>query len=252
MAYSVYDGSRPTTPHMYDGVMSRPISRARSRHSFSYGSPAYSYGGDTVYDEPLMYDSYAPQSYAGYATPRYTSPASAYDDMGLTSYNYSYGTPASTAYPLSRTPSRMTLRRNSTSSSYFPRMPMGDAFRRGGTKIVKFKRKGAFRAGVSLGECLQNVRLSGNDSYTFYDLNVDARQKIYMRVTWSGYSSMTYEIPMQGYGGHIDMQALARRVARACMHYLQSQHMPLSYDRVVLHQLEEVSVGVWQPTMTIS
>ncbi|KZT26883.1 hypothetical protein NEOLEDRAFT_1155272 [Neolentinus lepideus HHB14362 ss-1] len=146
----------------------------------------------------------------------------------------------------------MSMRRHSTSSSYFPRMPMGDSFRRMSTKIVKFKRKGAFRAGVSLGECLRNVRLSGNDSYTLYDLNVDARQRIYMKVSWSGYSTMTYEIPMQGYGGHVDLQALARRVARACVHYLQSQAMPLQYDRVVLHQLEEVSVGVWQPIMTAS
>lgn len=207
-----------------------------------------------MYDEPLIYDDYAPQSYPGYATPgRSYTPGYAYDDLAVGNYQYPYTTAGATTYQLARTSSRPQLRRHSSSASYYPSgLPIGDSFRRLSTKSIKFRRKGAFRAGVSLGECLRNVRLSGNDSYTFYDMNVDARNKIYMRVSWTGYRTMTYEIPMQGYGGRIDLQALARRVARACMHYLQANAMPIPWDRVVLHHLEEVSVGVWQPVMTTS
>ena len=38
---------------------------------------------------------------------------------------------------------------------------------------------------------------------------------------WSGYTSMTYEIPVDGYEGRVQLQTLARRIARACVHFLQ-------------------------------
>ena len=41
---------------------------------------------------------------------------------------------------------------------------------------------------------------------------------------------MTYEIPLDGYDGRINLQTLARRVSRACVHYLQVL-FPF-YDRV--------------------
>lgn len=33
---------------------------------------------------------------------------------------------------------------------------------------------------------------------------------------------MTYEIPLDGYDGRVSLQTLARRVSRACVHYLQA------------------------------
>ena len=42
-----------------------------------------------------------------------------------------------------------------------------------------------------------------------------------LRIQWSGYTSMTYEIPVDGYEGRVQLQTLARRIARACVHFLQ-------------------------------
>ena len=59
-----------------------------------------------------------------------------------------------------------------------------DGYRRynGNGSLIKFRRKGGFRSGVSLGEAMANVRLSGNDSYTFADLAVDHRDRIMLRI----------------------------------------------------------------------
>ena len=54
--------------------------------------------------------------------------------------------------------------------------------RRYGSQIIKFKRKGGFRSGVTLGEAMSNVRLSSNDSYSYHDLGVDHRGKIILKI----------------------------------------------------------------------
>jgi len=38
---------------------------------------------------------------------------------------------------------------------------------------------------------------------------------------------MTYEIPLDGYDGRVSLQTLARRVSRACVHYLQVRFLAL-------------------------
>ena len=49
----------------------------------------------------------------------------------------------------------------------------------GGMGIVKFKCKGSFLSGVSLGEAQSDILLPGqDDSYTLEHLNVDHRGKI--------------------------------------------------------------------------
>ncbi len=84
---------------------------------------------------------------------------------------------------------------------------------------------------------------------------------------------MTYEIPVDGYEGRVSLQTVARRIARACVHFLQvcacslhstliSAHMsftipkanmiPISWDRVMLYHLEEHSPGIWQPVLSTS
>jgi hypothetical protein len=115
---------------------------------------------------------------------------------------------------------------------------------------VRFKRKGAFRSGISLGEAQANVRLAGHDSYTFNDLGVDHRGKIYVKVSWPGYSPLNYEIPVDGYGGLIDLQSLTRRIGRAVSHYLQANIIPIPWDRIELSHMEEVSMGTWHLKMT--
>ena len=38
---------------------------------------------------------------------------------------------------------------------------------------------------------------------------------------------MTYEIPVDGYEGRVQLQTLARRIARACVHFIQVRIPPL-------------------------
>ncbi|KAA1466045.1 hypothetical protein DENSPDRAFT_768703 [Dentipellis sp. KUC8613] len=128
---------------------------------------------------------------------------------------------------------------------------MLDSFRThvGGTHI-KFRVKGSWRQGVTLGEAMANVRLSNSSTYSFHDLNVDNRGRLILRVRWTGYRSLTYEIPVSGYGGSVHMQSLARRIARAIVHFLTTNAITIPWDRVVLHRLEEMSLGTWMPVLT--
>lgn len=57
-----------------------------------------------------------------------------------------------------------------------------DSHRRWSSTLIKFKRKGGFRSGITLGEAMSNARLSGNDSYSFHDLNVDHRGRILLKI----------------------------------------------------------------------
>jgi hypothetical protein len=115
-------------------------------------------------------------------------------------------------------------------------------YRRGGrpgSLRIKFKRKGSFVAGIGLDEAQSHTRLSNNDAYSLYDLHADSRGRILLKVKvrsdflfslncqvklgqqWLGYSSLTYEIPLDAYDGHVNLSTLARRISRACVHYLQ-------------------------------
>lgn len=162
--------------------------------------------------------------------------------------DYRAGTPG--LYPPLVQPLAMG-RRRSASLSYSPRpLAFGEAFRRNTPPQVKFKRKGAFRGGITLGEAQANVRLAGYDSYTFNDLGVDHRGKIYVKISWPGYSPLNYEIPIDGYGGLVDLQSLTRRIGRAVSHYLQANIIPIPWDRIELSHMEEVSMGTWHLKMS--
>lgn len=43
---------------------------------------------------------------------------------------------------------------------------------------------------------------------------------------WTGYNSMTYELPVDTYDGRVELQTVARRIARACVHFLQVSMRP--------------------------
>jgi len=38
---------------------------------------------------------------------------------------------------------------------------------------------------------------------------------------WTGYPTLTYEVPIDGYDGRISLQTLMRRIARGCLHFVQ-------------------------------
>lgn len=181
------------------------------------------------------------------AASRY-SPVGVYDERdhgdrdlyGDSYYDNGYGTPYSAP--------GMPHRRRSSMSRH-GRMPI-DSYQRQSSTLIKFKRKGGMHSGITLGEAMANVPLSGNDSLTHYDLNADGRGRIILRLRWTGYGSMTYELPVDDYDGYVELQTLARRIARACVHYLQSNMIPVPWDQVVLYHLEEVAYGTWQPVLS--
>ncbi|KAK7015523.1 hypothetical protein VNI00_019104 [Paramarasmius palmivorus] len=221
----------------YDSYGHLPLSR---RSSMAHGGASYSYPGQGMYsDYGYEYDTYnGPGAVA--MTRRMST---AYHDRDM-------------YYPEIRPTSAMGMprsRRHSTVStvSLVPRAPPLDAYRRASSIQIKFKRRGSLLAGVSLAEAQSHVRLSSNDSYTSYDLHADRRNTILLKVKWAGYNSLTYEIPLDSYDRHISLQTLARRVSRACVHYLQANAIPVMYDRVELHHLEELSHGVWQPMLAV-
>lgn len=60
--------------------------------------------------------------------------------------------------------------------------PPMDPYRRQSSLVIKLKPKGAYRSGLTIGDAQANVRLSGNDAYSFRDLNADVRGRIAMKI----------------------------------------------------------------------
>ncbi|KAI0921435.1 hypothetical protein AcW1_004587 [Taiwanofungus camphoratus] len=244
MAYPAYD--------TYNTQLAYP--QRHSMYGQQYGAPY----GDYAYTEPPLAagvygDNYPQPSYPIYAPQRTVSqyhPGRAYDDLDIRDSYYPMDRQYSTAGYA--TPYAPALRhRRHSSLSRRSRMHL-DGYRRIGSTLVKFKRKGGLRTGVTLGEAMSNVHLSGNESFSFYDLNADHRGKIVLKIRWTGYTSMTYELPVDDYDGRVELQTLARRVARACVHFIQANMIPISWDRVILYHLEEISIGTWQPILSSS
>ncbi|KAJ7283447.1 hypothetical protein C8J57DRAFT_1462533 [Mycena rebaudengoi] len=232
---------------------------------YSYGDPSYSRGENhpAMYDQMPQSGEYPQPSYSIYGPPagqiplshRLTGPS--YEDLSMRERDPYYAEemplPRSALTPMVGfgNTSRPRHRRHSTVSySALPPQVEG-SYRAPSSTHIKFKRKGALLAGITLGDAQSTrVRLSGNDAYTVYDLHADRRRRIHLRIRWAGYGSLTYEVPLDVFDGRVSMQALARRVSRACVHYLQANMVPVMYSRVELHHLEEVSYGVWQPMLS--
>jgi len=146
-------------------------------------------------------------------------------------------------------------KRGRRSSSVGPGMGLGgyapDPFRRPGGVNVKFRLKGGYRQGISLSEATDSARLSRSMNYSMHDLAPDHRGRITLKVRWAGYRSLTYEIPISAeYDGYVNLQSLARRIARAIGHFMTSNHIALPWERVTLHRLEEITPGIWIPVLT--
>ncbi|KAI0332479.1 hypothetical protein GY45DRAFT_1246721 [Cubamyces sp. BRFM 1775] len=212
MAYTTYD--------TYGSQYGYPLS-----HSLSHGAPAYGiHPTEYGYQDPLYAGAYG-ETYAQGGYPVYTAQRTvsqygrAYDDLDLRDPYYAdrhYGA------------SHMRRRRSSMSRS-LSRMgrPMLDGYRRMSSSVIKFKRKGGFRSGITLGEAMSDAHLTNNYDYSLYDLNADGRGRIMLKIKWTGYNSMTYEIPVDTYDGRVELQTIARRIARACVHFLQVSTRPL-------------------------
>lgn len=96
-----------------------------------------------------------------------------YDDLDPYHADAGYATPYA--------PQGMRQRRYS-SMSHRSRPRLDHYARRYGSTIIKFKRKGGFRSGITLGEAMSNVRLSSNDQYSYHDLGVDHRGRMLLKI----------------------------------------------------------------------
>jgi len=145
-------------------------------------------------------------------------------------------------------------------SSVGPGMGMGygvggytpDMYHRpGGRVTVKFRLKGEPHSGISVAEALNRERLSQSHGYMMHDIAPDMLGRITLKVRWSGYHSNTYEIPLSNdFQGYVNLASLARRTGRAIVHFMQANGIILSWDRVVMHRLEEIRPGIWIPVLT--
>ncbi|KAJ6457278.1 hypothetical protein C8R45DRAFT_1221892 [Mycena sanguinolenta] len=116
--------------------------------------------------------------------------------------------------------------------------------------FIEFKRKGTSWAGINLEDAQSTqTKLAGNDYYTLQDLHADQHGSIRVRVRFLGYSPLTYEMPLDVDDGRVNMEALLRRVARACGDYYLQSNMDVPYRRIGLYHLEEVGYGVWEPML---
>ncbi|KAJ8475472.1 hypothetical protein ONZ45_g7656 [Pleurotus djamor] len=192
MAYSAYD-------------MGRQISR---RGSMSYAPTPYPYSDPGVYggggDSMMMGADYPPQQYPIYApSGGHGVPMHAYDD-GAYRDGY-YDERAMSAAPMMHPSMSVSSRRSRRYSSVsYPRaQPFEVQGYRPNSPHIKFKRKGAFTAGINLAEAQSHQRLSNNDAYSFHDFHPDHRGRILLKIKWTGYNSMTYEIPLDKYDGRV-------------------------------------------------
>lgn len=264
-----------------------PLNRLTRRQSLGYPGQAMSYPGH--YDQNQMYGDqqlfptmstmggmeYPQQSsypmYSATAPLPVTRGMSSYDDLGIRDGYYDgrmgpnpMATPMTapmtaplTAAPLTAplntapmTPMIRPRHRRHSTVSFSNNLQYIDGHRTSSVNI-KFKRKGAFTAGITLTEAQGHIRLSSSDSYTVHDLHADRRGTVLLKVKWQGYPSLMYEVPLDTYDGRVSLQTLARRVSRACVHYFQSHLVPIPFDRLELHHLEEQSYGVWQAMLAM-
>jgi len=223
---------------MYDAYNNRSLGGLRSRRQ------SFNRGADPYYSTPMQPVGLHPEQM--YQTPgnmsRYSLSPEVYDDEYLDDPGYT------SSYSTSSRRSRR-LRRASTFDRSRSSTPFLDSFRR--LMTLKFKPKGTHRSGVSLTEALDNIRISGDKTYSPRSLNADSRGNLYMRIVWTGYPTLTYEVPIDGYDGRISLQTLMRRVARGCLHFVESRGIPIHPDRIILHSVEEVTSGTWQPVLTV-
>jgi len=167
--------------------------------------------------------------------------------------------PAGFAPPMTPHPSQYSAKRSRRASSVGPGGGMGyvgivgDPYRRhpsGHNTSIKFRLKGSQQPGISVNEALERVRLSQGNGYLMHDVSMDRSGKISLKIRWSGYRSNIYSIPLStDYNGYVEMQSLARRTARAIVHFMDTNGISLSWNRVVMHRLEENSPGVWIPVL---
>ncbi|KAL5527559.1 hypothetical protein ACEPAG_6360 [Sanghuangporus baumii] len=245
MAYAGY--ATPALTHTYSSRSGYPTPRTPGPGYDDYGRYPY---GDPVYDDTADYAGYGDtrysSGYSAYAPTRTGSHyGSTYDDLALNRRSSYFGTDLDYTVPYVNTPytaGAMTpsrSRRSSYGLDYNGRVPR-----------IKF-RSNYTHSGMSLSEAVSGVRPLGGDMYKWHELHADRNGEIFLRVAWNGYRTITYRVPVDWYDGRVRLSSLVRRVARACIHYLQSNAISTPWEQVKIYSIEEVMYGTWQPQLTV-
>ncbi|KAH9970828.1 hypothetical protein BGW80DRAFT_1175521 [Lactifluus volemus] len=127
---------------------------------------------------------------------------------------------------------------------------MSDPYRLPGGVTIKFRPSGGHRDGISLTEAMNSVRLSRSHPYAIREI-ADMRGRLTLKVRWTGYRSLVYEIPVSSeFDGSVNLQSLVRRISRAIVHFMNKNAISLHWDRVVVHRVEEAQPGIWIPVLS--
>jgi hypothetical protein len=183
---------------------------------------------------------------------------------------------------LSRTPSTRSRRHSTVSFANY-------GYGAPSTVHVKFKRKNSFSNGIGLDEAQQRIlKLSNNDAYSFHDLHADSHRRIYIKIKVVPVALRFFIllIPPSDYSGLVTQPLHTRfplrgMIVSTCRHWqegfpelafiifryvvarsrsfmiltyghcAQANVIPVPWDRVILHHLEEIQYGVWQPMLTM-
>ncbi|KAI5124787.1 hypothetical protein M0805_005421 [Coniferiporia weirii] len=263
MAYTSAYASQALTHPSYSTQRAYPYSPRTPGPGYDDYS-RYPYG-EPAYDDSADYAGYsdlhrAATPHSSYATPRTSSyyGSGAYDDLALNRHSSYYGNDIDYApYAASAmTPSRSRRTSSSVSFHHQAGVPFSASGYGGGYdyhgKLPKIKFQSKFsNSGMSLADAVNGERPMGGDSYKWHELHADRNGEIYLKVAWTGYRTITYRVPVDWYDGRVRLSSLARRVARACIHYLQSNAIPYPWDRVKMYSIEEITHGTWQPQLTV-
>jgi hypothetical protein len=183
--------------------------------------PAYS----NSYDSSPLSDNQYPLDDGGGFNPRGRTHS--------TGGGYGPGALVPSAPPMTPYPSHYSAKRSRRASSVGPGAMgyagfVGEPHRGhtgrhpSGQTAIKFRLKGSAHSGISVNEALERMRLSQGNAYLMHDVSMDMSGKISLKIRWSGYRSNIYSIPLSSdYHGYVDMQSLARRSARAIVHFME-------------------------------
>lgn len=266
-----FHGAALNDPMYHSGPYEEPYGASRGAYGEAF-QPFPAQGGYAAYQPqpPLVHQhqQYGVPPYAdSYEDSPLSEPAAFFPghdhiDRGRTLSTGPYGpavAPPLGSYPSQHYGMKNRSRRASTPGPGMYGVPMapvslmasdGGYHQRTGATI-KFRAKGEYHAGISLSDATGDVPLSRSYRYSFHELRLGHRGRMFVRVRWNGYRPLNYEIPVTGYSdGWVNMQSLARRLARAIGHFLQTNAITIPWDRVILHRLEEETPGVWLPVLT--
>ncbi|TRM68480.1 hypothetical protein BD626DRAFT_481852 [Schizophyllum amplum] len=106
---------------------------------------------------------------------------------------------------------------------------------------IKFRSRGEIESGIRLRDLLHD-RVEMSSKYRY---KVHASSMRTVRIGWPGHPPSTFTIEFPCRRGQIDLQGLARNLAKACeIYFMTSVNEPIAWDRLKLYCIRDIA-GVW-------